>query len=123
MAPAKRARLPALLLALAILLSAGVSAAEVALCVELAGVRKLVRTELDRHPSHQVVDTGCRSHLRVELFEAAGARYLTAQIDREVPARYVVTDAVELGARLSDALSLVLHNDPTYLSEDISHYN
>jgi hypothetical protein len=132
MARAKRARrgLTASLAAVSILLGARAALAEVPVCVEVAapaaeleGVRKLVRTELDRHPSHRVAFADCRSHLRVELFEAAGARYLTAQIDREVPVRYVIKDPLELGARLTDAVSLVLHNDPTYLTEDITHYS
>ncbi len=116
--------------ALAVALAPSVCRAEVPVCVEvvatpqeLPGLQKLVKSELDRHPSHRVVPSGCSARLRVELFEAAGARYLTAQIDQEVPARYVVHEPSELGARLTDALSLALHNDPTYLSEDIAHYD
>jgi hypothetical protein len=112
---------------LALLLARG-AAAEITVCLEvaapaddLASFRKLVRTEVDRHPSHRVVETGCRVELRVELFDVAGTRYLTAQIDREVPARFAIKDAVDLAPRLDDAIRLVFHNDPTYLAEDVAH--
>jgi hypothetical protein len=102
--------------------------AAIPLCVEvrapagdLPGLRKLVQNELARHPSHEVVPSDCRSSLDVELFEAGGARYLTAQLEHEVPVRYVVREPAELGDRVSDALRLVLHNDPAYLAEDVTH--
>lgn len=115
---------------LAALLWPRAAAAEIPLCVDvrapaadLEGLRRLVRTEIDRHPSHKVVSTDCRSSLVVELFEAVGARYLTAQIDREVPVRFVVKEPLELGDRVSEAVKLCLHNDPVYLTEDITHYS
>jgi hypothetical protein len=110
-----------------VLVSRGAEAS-VPLCVEvtasapeLTGFRKLVQSELARHPTHRIVETDCRSHLRVELFEAAGARFLTAQIDQEVPTRFAINGTVELGNRLEEAIRLVLHNDPVYLAEDIAH--
>jgi hypothetical protein len=121
-------KIVALAVALLGLLLAGGAAAAVPTCLEviapaedLASFRKLVRTEVDRHPSHQVVEADCRAHLRVELIEVAGTRFLTAQIDREVPARFAVKDPVDLAGRLDDAVRLVLHNDPTYLAEDVAH--
>ena len=120
----------ALAVALFGLLLARRAAADIPICLEvtapaddLASFRKLVRSEIDRHPSHRVVEADCRSHLRVELFDAAGTRFLTAQIDREIPARFPIKDPVDLAPRLDDAVRLVLHNDPTYLAEDISHLN
>lgn len=104
------------------------AAAEIPLCVEvtapsqdLESFRKLVRSEVDRHPSHRVVPADCRSHLRVELFETVGTRFLTAQIDQEVPMRFAIKDPIDLGPRVEEAIRLVLHNDPTYLAEDIAH--
>jgi hypothetical protein len=106
------------------------AAAAIPLCVEvrgpapeLAGLRKLVMSEVARHPSHEVVASGCRSSLDVELFEAGGARYLTAQMEHEVPVRYLVREPADLGDRVSDALRLALHNDPAYLAEDVTHLN
>jgi hypothetical protein len=120
----------AIALALLGLLFARRASAELAVCLEvtapaedLEGFRKLVRAELDRHPSHRVVEAGCRSHLRVELFDTAGARILTAQIDGEVPMRFTIKDPIDLAPHVEDALRLVLHNDPAYLAEDIAHLN
>jgi hypothetical protein len=52
-----------------------------------------------------------------------GARYLTAQIDAEVPVRFPVREPAELGERVAEAVKLTLHNDPVYLTEDITHYS
>jgi hypothetical protein len=104
--------------------------AQVPLCLEvrapaadLDGFRTLVRTELDRHPTHAVVEDDCRSLLHVALVETAGVRFLTAQIDQEVPVRFRVKDPADLGDRLTEAIKLALHNDPVYLAEDITHYS
>jgi hypothetical protein len=120
----------ALALSLATLLLARGAAAAVPLCLEvtappedLPSFRKLVRSEVDRHPSHRVAESDCRSHLRVELFEAAGTRFLTAQIDREIPARFIIKDPIDLAPRVEDALRITLHNDPSYLIEDLEHLN
>jgi hypothetical protein len=131
MSPANVARrLTVLALAALSLLLSRTAAAEVALCLdvrapaaEIQGLRKLVEVEVGRHPSHRLSTDGCRSTLEVELFEAAGARYLTARIDREVPVRFILKEPLELGDRVSEAVKLCLHNDPVYLTEDITHYS
>jgi hypothetical protein len=104
--------------------------AEIPICAEVhapaaekAGLEKLLKSEIARHPSHRQVESGCRSTLVVELFEAGGARYLNAQLDQEVPVRFPVRDAADLGDRVIEAVKLVLHNDPVYLSEDITHFS
>jgi hypothetical protein len=115
-------------LALAGLFFAREAAAEIPLCVEVSApeaeiqsFRKLVNLEVDRHPSHRAVKEGCRSRLTVDLFDAGGTRFLTAQIDREVPMRFVIKDPVEVAPRIEEAIRLVLHNDPAYLVEDVAH--
>jgi hypothetical protein len=125
-----RAALLALLVLAAISLPPRVAAAVVPLCLDVAApaadeesFRKLVRSEVDRHPSHHVVESGCRARLRIELFEAAGTRFLTAQIDSEVPVRFTVKDPAELEPRVTDAVRLVLRNDPTFLADDVAHLN
>jgi hypothetical protein len=125
-----RASALAAIAAIVALVVAAPALAQVPLCVEVrapeaeaAGIRKLVLSELARHPSHPVVESGCTSRLLVEVFEAAGTRYLTARIGEEVPVRYAVKDDRDVETRLVEALSLVLHNDPVYLSEDITHYS
>ena len=104
------------------------AAAEITVCLEvtapaedLESFKKLVRIELDRHTSHRAVEKGCRSHLRVDLLQTGGARVLTAQIDRAVPARFTIKDPDDLLPHVEEAMRLVLHNDPTYLAEDIAH--
>jgi hypothetical protein len=114
--------------ALLVTLTTRAAVAAVPLCLEvtappddLRSFDKLVRLEIDRHPSHRVVESDCQSHLRVELFDAAGVRFITAQIDKEIPARFSVKEAVDLAPRLEDAIRLVLHNDPASLVEDMDH--
>jgi hypothetical protein len=114
---------------LAIALLAPAAQAAIPLCVEVradgddASFRKLVDDELAHHPSHHVVTTGCLSGLAVELFTVAGARYLTARVNQEVPVRFAVRSARELEDKLSEALRQVLHHDPIYLAEDLPRLN
>ena len=112
--------------------------AAITLCVEVqapeaaaaAGLKKLVFDELGHYPSHTVVSRGdggrdrdCASRLFVELFEAGKTSYLTARVDRGIPARYTVKDAADLGETVAKALRLVLESDPAYLAEDITRYS
>jgi hypothetical protein len=121
--------LVAWLVALCLLLPR-VARAEIPICAEVrapaaerGGLEKLLKSEIARHPSHRLVESGCRATLVLELFEASGARYLTAQLDQEVPMRFPIRDAADLGDRVIDAVRLVLHNDPVYLTEDITHFS
>jgi hypothetical protein len=97
------------------------------LCVEVRsdldepGVRKLVADELRHHPSHRLAETDCASVLTVEIFGTAGVHYLTARINQEVPVRFAIKGVRDLEDKLSEALGLVLKNDPVYLAEDLSH--
>jgi hypothetical protein len=120
----------ALFIAVALLsLFCGAAAAATPLCLEVradadsAGLRKLVEDELLHHPSHHLVAAGCASQLTVELFTAAGTRYLTARINQEVPVRFAVKGAREIDEKLTEALRQVLRNDPVYLAEDLSRLN
>jgi len=119
-----------MLLVPAVLCLAVQARAEVSVCLEVKageaeadGLRRLVEEELGHYPSHRLVESDCRSRLLVEVFEAAGVTYLTARIDQEVPVRYTIDEDGDLADRLSEGLSLVLHNDPVYLAEDITHYS
>lgn len=107
------------------LLLSSLAQAAVRLCVETrteasdaVGFDKLVRSEVARHPSHQIVPSNCQSRLLVESFRASGTRYLTAQLDGEVPERIVLGKDSELASRLADSISQVLGNDPMHLAED-----
>lgn len=108
----------------------GPAEAAIDLCVRvtaaegrLPGLRKLVNDELGHHPSHKVVKSGCRSVLQVELFEVAGASFLTARVNREVPVRQTIKRKEELGEKVREALRRVLGQDPVYLAEDIQRYS
>ncbi len=106
------------------------SRAQIPLCLnvraddeDLKNFAKLVRAELGHHPTHRPVDQGCRSTLFVGLFRVAGVQYLTGRIDQEIPVRHKIEDSQDLAGKLKYTLSLVLHNDPIYLAEDIAQYS
>ncbi len=91
---------------------------------DTAGFRKLVEDELAHHPTHHLVTETCESRLAVELFTVAGARYLTARVNQEVPVRFAIKGPrAELEEKLSEALRQVLGHDPVYLAEDLSRMN
>ena len=81
------------------------------------GFRRLVLSELSRHRTHQAAEQGCLSHLRVEVFFVGDQRYLTARMSGEVPYRVRVEGEGigPLESALSEALTVVLHNDPVRL--------
>jgi hypothetical protein len=99
------------------------------LCVDVradddaAGLRKLAEDELAHHRTHHVVQSGCASRLTIELFAAAGTRYLTLRVNDEVPVRFAIKAPHDLEERLSEGLRQVLKNDPVYLAEDMSRMN
>lgn len=114
-----------LLLGTVALLWSGGAYAVVQLCVTVrtepdgqAGLEKLVSSEVGRHPSHQVVASACESRLIVETFDTAGVRYLTVQLDGDVPERATLTKPEDLASQLSSAVTSVLGNDPVALSQD-----
>ena len=125
-APACIARLlPALGLALASW--PGPARAEVRLCVKVEssgadqeGLEKLVLDELGHHPSHRHVLEGCESTMVVQLFTVSSQTYLTVRLEGQVPVRYRLKDMDLLEKRLGQAISLVLENDPVYLSKDMT---
>ncbi len=111
-----RALVPALLFA------GAAGAAPTATCVDVQGpeaeaVRRLVISELDRHPTHRAATNGeeCLSHLRVELIEVGGERYVTGRINTQVPHREAVTE--DLDDAVSQLLRIVLHSDPMRLED------
>ncbi|MCK9459754.1 MAG: hypothetical protein M0R80_08965 [Proteobacteria bacterium] len=84
------------------------------------GLLKLVEIELARHPSHALVGADCRVALTVELFRVGGSQQLTMRLDENVPIRFTIGKGDSLPARVSEAMSLVLGNDPVSLAEDIT---
>jgi hypothetical protein len=101
---------------------------QVTLCVDVhadegerESLRRLVNEEVAHHPTHKVVESGCAARLAVELLTVGGRRHLTARVNEEIPVRYEADDAKDVSRRLTDAIALVLHNDPVYLSESLDH--
>jgi hypothetical protein len=114
---------------IALLLIARSARAVVPLCIDVKsdtderGLRALVVDELRHYPSHRLVDSGCASILAVELFTAAGVRYLTAHVNQEVPVRFALKSGRDLDDKLGEALRQILRQDPVYLAEDLSRMN
>lgn len=99
--------------------------ASVALCLAVrsdvsgaSGFESLVRSEVSKHKSHHLVEQDCDSRLSVESFETNGTRYLTVQLDGEVPERTQVKSPGELEPKLAEAVTLVLGSDPLHLASD-----
>ena len=87
--------------------------------VDTAALKRLVETELDRHPSHTVAGPGegCISTLVMEYIELpeamGGARFLTGRINGSVPHREPIEGTVEVA--VSRTLRILLYNDPIRL--------
>jgi hypothetical protein len=114
---------------LAVLLFAPRAEAAVTLCVvtkaepsALASLTKLVLSEVASHPSHRMVEKDCESRLVVEIFQVDQTRFLTVQLDGQVPSRHAIANDAELAPKISEAVSLSLGNDPVVLSEDPSRF-
>lgn len=121
--------------ALALLLVPALAAAQekVATCVHVEpgphdrdALARLVASEVDRHPSHRAVrpvTEKCTVHLRVELIEIGGQRFLTGRVGGEVPDRVRVEgqDGAALEKAVGDLLRVVLGSDPVVLREPGGH--
>jgi hypothetical protein len=112
----------ALAIAVAMAVLPRIAAAQVTTCVAVSAQRedvkqleRLVRSEVARHPTHVVVDDGCRTHLDVEVIEVKEGRFLTGRIGSQVPYRVRIEGKNGLVAALEELLSVVLHNDPVTL--------
>jgi hypothetical protein len=77
---------------------------------------KLVRMELDRHPTHRASEPPCAQELYVELIAVGGELYLTGRVAGHVPHRVRVTDN-RLDSAASSLLRVVLGNDPLVLRD------
>jgi hypothetical protein len=77
---------------------------------------KLVRMELDRHPTHRASEPPCAQELYVELIGVGGELYLTGRVAGHVPHRVRVGDG-RLDLAVSSLLRVVLGNDPLVLRD------
>jgi hypothetical protein len=106
--------------------AAGAARAQLQTCVEIVAsqtdaeaLRRLVRGEIDRHPSHRAADQNCQGYLTVELIDLGGSgpqaeRWVTGRIDTQVPHRERVAGD-GLAPAVERLLTVVLHNDPMLL--------
>jgi hypothetical protein len=115
------------LVAMSILALTAPARAAIPLCLEantdrgnVAGFRKLVHSEIARHPSYGLVQADCDTRLLAELFHVGVTRFFTVRVEGQIPLRYRIASEAELERRVSEAISRVLRSDPATLAEDPS---
>jgi hypothetical protein len=77
---------------------------------------RLLKDEIDRHPTHRAVTADCQSVLSVELIDlgAEGGTWITGRLGTQVPHRERVgTDG--LAPAIERLVTVLLHNDPLVL--------
>jgi hypothetical protein len=118
-----RARaLPALLVAAALSLLARSAAAQLRTCVNIepghadgAELGRLVKSEIDRHPTHRAAADDCQGYLTIEIIDLGeGERWVTGRINTQVPHREKI-EADGVGPAVQRLLTVVLANDPLIL--------
>ncbi|HTB58572.1 MAG TPA: hypothetical protein VLC06_11890 [Polyangia bacterium] len=112
-----------LMVAGGLLVSAGGARAQLRTCVEVSAapaetdaLTRLIRSEIDRHPTHRAASGDCQSTLIIEVIDlgASGGRWITGRLDTQVPSRERV-GADGLAPAVERLLTVVLHNDPLIL--------
>jgi hypothetical protein len=112
-----------LLAAAALLLLARPAAAQLRTCVHVDAGRadgealtRLVRSEIDRHPTHRAASDNCQAELTVEMIDLGtqDEKWITGRINTQVPAREKV-GADGIGPAVQRLLTVVLANDPLIL--------
>jgi hypothetical protein len=118
-----RAALLGLTAAGALFASPDVARAQLRTCVEVAAapaetdaLTRLIKSEIDRHPTHRAVSSDCESTLTVEVIDlgAGGGKWLTGRLNTQVPYRERV-GAEGLAPAVERLLTVLLHNDPLIL--------
>ncbi len=77
---------------------------------------RLVKDEIDRHPTHRAVAADCQAVLSVELIDlgADGGKWITGRLGTQVPHRERV-GADGLAPAIERLVTVLLHNDPLVL--------
>lgn len=96
--------------------------AQLATCVEIApapaatdALLRLVRDEIDRHPTHRAATAGCQAYLSIELLDfGSGGQWLTGRLDTQVPHRERV-GSDGMAPAVERLVTVLLHNDPLVL--------
>ncbi|HEY7371582.1 MAG TPA: hypothetical protein VIF57_05335 [Polyangia bacterium] len=118
----RRRRLLALLGAAALLLLARPAAAQLRTCVHIEpghgdgeALARLVKSEIDRHPTHRAGAADCQAQLTVEIIDLGPSeQWVNGRINTQVPYRERV-GAEGLGPAVQRLLTVVLANDPLIL--------
>jgi hypothetical protein len=108
--------------AVALVALPGVARAQLRTCVEVAAapaetdaLTRLVRSEIDRHPTHRAATGDCESTLTVEVIDLGpGGKWITGRLGTQVPYRERV-GGDGLVPAVERLLTVVLHNDPLIL--------
>jgi hypothetical protein len=112
-----------LLLGVALVAQPRLARAQLRTCVEVAAtpaetdpLTRLVRSEIDRHPTHRAVTGDCESMLTVEVIDLGpgGGKWITGRIATQVPHRERV-GGDGLAPAVERLVTVVLHNDPLIL--------
>jgi len=101
--------------------------AQLRTCVTVEGAKeatevltRLVRSEVDRHPTHRAASDGCQAYLTVELIDlgaqAGEGRWLNGRINTQVPYREKIGPDGQVAA-VERLLTVVLANDPFVLRD------
>ena len=84
--------------------------------------RKIVASEIKRHPTHELVDKECETSMNADFFKFENSYQLTLQMKGTVPLRYSLASISELDHNLSKGVSLLLQNEPVHLRKHIATY-
>jgi hypothetical protein len=115
--------LAALVAASAVVGTSGAARAQLRTCVHVEAtaatadaIGRLVRTEIDRHPSHRAATTDCETYLSIEVIDlgAQGGQWVTGRIGTQVPQRERI-GGDGIAPAIERLLTVVLHNDPLVL--------
>jgi hypothetical protein len=112
-----------LLMAGLLLLATRPAVAQLRTCVQVEpgktdpdALARLIKSELDRHPSHRAATEDCQAFLTVELIDlgAQNEKWVTGRINTQVPYREKI-EADGVGPAVQRLLTVVLNNDPLIL--------
>ena len=108
--------------AAALTLVARPAAAQMRTCVHVEpghgdgeALARLVKSEMDRHPTHRAASDDCQGYLSVEIIDLGpDEKWVTGRINTQVPYREKI-GADGIGPAVQRLLTVVLNNDPLIL--------
>jgi hypothetical protein len=115
--------LSALVAASAVAGASGAARAQLRTCVHVEAppanadaIARLVRTEIDRHPTHRSSTADCETYLSIEVIDlgAQGGQWVTGRLGTQVPQRERI-GGDGIAPAIERLLTVVLHNDPLIL--------